>query len=386
MRVAFITSEYPPDNPGGAGISSKLIVEGLRDRGVDVEVFALVGERRERFRSNSGLWHLPDGEEYPFPKAIGENVSSYLHLPKLNSYDIIHVYNVRHLPACVLRSSAPVVATMNNHLWICIDPAQHLHDGLPECTIRHNLKYARSEGYSRLQAPGRVGIEYLGKFLSQTANAFTVQTTGMREVMTKCGYNSSTISVVGNILDSRFEIESDNQKKIIFVGRLRENKAPDMVIRSYAELSPRLKEEWDLEIYGNGPMKEQLKDLIDQKGLESVTLGYSPYRELPEVYRDAGVLVHSSQYTEPFSRTWLEAMASGTPIVCSENPSSRDILDDVAQFYEPFDRTSLTEILSAVLSDLSLRDEMQSAGQNLVNEYRPGVITSQYTEIYDMLL
>jgi len=275
---------------------------------------------------------------------------------------------------------------MNNHLWLCIDPVQHLRDGLPEYTVRHNLKCARLDGYTGLQAAGRVGVEYLGKFLSQTADVFTVQTTGMREVMTKCGYNSSNISVIGNILDPRFEIEGNSQKKIMFVGQLRENKAPDMVIRAYAELSPQLKEEWNLEIYGSGPMKGRLKELIDQKGLESVTLGYSPYRELPEVYRDAGVLVHPSQYTEPFSRTWLEAMASGTPIVCSENPSSRDILDDVAQFYEPFDRISLTETLSAVLSDSSLRDEMQRAGQNLIDDYRTDVIIPKYIDIFNRLL
>jgi len=58
----------------------------------------------------------------------------------------------------------------------------------------------------------------------------------------------------------------------------------------------------------------------------------------------------------------------------------------VAQFYEPFDRTPLTETLGAVLSDSSLRDEMQNAGQNLVNEYLPEVIIPQYTEIYDILL
>jgi len=383
MRVAFVTSEYPPDNPGGAGLSSQLIVQGLRDHGVEVDVFALVGEKKKRVQSSSGVWHLPRGGEYSVPKAIGENVSSYSYLPDLASYDIIHVYNVRHLPACVLRSSSPVVATMNNHLWICIDPVQHLRDGLPECTLRRTFRHTKSEGYSGVKAIARTLIEYVGKSLARFADRFTVQTNGMREVMSKCGYSSNNISVVGNVLDPDFETKNKNEKKIIFVGRLRKSKAPDMVIKAYADLPHQLKQEWDLEVYGDGPMKEQLKTMIREKDLENVTFEYTPYHDLPKVYSKAGLLVHPSRYTEPFSRTWLEAMASGTPIVCSDNPSSRDILSDVARFYDTFDSASLTETLMTVLDDPSLRDEMRRAGREELDQYRSDVIIPKYIGVYN---
>jgi glycosyltransferase involved in cell wall biosynthesis len=385
MQVAFVTSEYPPDSPGGAGISSQLIVEGLRSHGVEVDVFALVGEVRKRIKTSPGVWELPDGMEYPVPKAIGENLSSFFHLPDLSSYDIIHVYNVRHLPACVIRSSSPVIATMNNHLWICIDPAQHLCDGLPECDIRHTHRYAKSEGYSGLQAVARTAIEYFGKSLARLADGFTVQTNGMKTVMHRCGYSSSEISVVGNILDPEFETSDKEKKKIIFVGRFRENKAPDMVIRAYANLSSQLRREWDLELYGDGPMEQRLKELIRDKGMTDTTLKYCPYEKLPEVYAEAGLLVHPSRYTEPFSRTWLEAMASETPIVCSENPSSRDILDHVAQFYDPFDVASLTDTLRTVLSDPYMRNEMRRAGREEIGRYRADVIIPEYIRVYQRL-
>jgi glycosyltransferase involved in cell wall biosynthesis len=385
MRVAFVTSGYPPISPGGAGISSQLIVEGLRDNGIDVDVFALVGKNRTRIKAAPGVWHLPRGEEYPVPKAIGENLSSYLHLPDLKQYDIIHVYNVRHLPACVVRSSAPIIATMNNHLWICIDPTQHLHDGLPECTVRRTLRYADSAGYSGLKRFPRTAIEYLGKSLARSADAFTVQTNGMKDVMNKCGYGSSDISVVGNILDSDFETEIRKKNKIVFVGRLIESKAPDMVIEAYAGLSSELKQEWDLELYGEGPMKQQLKTMIRERNLDTVTLGRIRYQNLPDVYAEAELLVHPSRYTEPFSRTWLEAMASGTPIVCSDNPSSRDILDGVAQFHDPFDSGSVTDTLTTVLTDSSLRDEMRRVGRKQVEHYRPDIIIQKYFKLYEKL-
>jgi glycosyltransferase involved in cell wall biosynthesis len=232
----------------------------------------------------------------------------------------------------------------------------------------------------------RVGIEYLGRALAHHAEAFTVQTNGMKEVLIKQGYDEEKISVIGNILDPDFEESRKRDRKIIYVGRLVENKAPHMVVRGFENLPSELRDQWTLHIYGHGPMKSKIEQIIDDSDLDDVVLERVPYPELPKVYAASEVLVHSSQYTEPFSRTWLEAMASETAIVCSDNPSSRDSLAGVAEFYHPFDVCSLTESLASVLSNPVRRREMRREGRNRIAEYRPERIIPKYIDVYEQTI
>lgn len=385
MKIAFVTSGYPPISPGGAGISSKLIVDGLRDNGVDVDVFALVGDDRECTKVDSNTWYLPAGDEYPIPKVLGENFSALSHLPDLDGYDIVHVYNVRHLPATILRTSTPVLATFNNHMWMCIDPVEHLRDGIPECSVRHAFRYSKTRGYSGLTQVSRVGLEYIGKTIAKRANHFTVQTEGMEEEMVACGYDQSNISVVPNLFDPKFKIDSDNKKKIIFLGRLQKSKGPDMVLKAFSSVRDSIDSEWELEIYGNGPLRSELENMIERESIKNAKVSYSCYDELPKVYSQAGLLIHASRYTEPFSRCWLEAMASGTPILCSENPSSRSVLSEIAKFYDPFDQQDLEEKLLEVLSSESERIRMAEEGRRELNKYEPLTVTQEYVNIYNSM-
>lgn len=382
MKIAFVTSGYPPVSPGGAGISSQLIVRQLRASGVAVDVYGLIGETRKLHRAESGTWHLPKGELYPGPTAIGENLSAYVHLPRLHAYDLIHVYNVRHIPACVLRSESPVVATYNNHMWVCIDAVQHLREGTPELGLRRNLRYAGTKGYTGLGRVFRVASEYAGRHFARQVDAATVQTDGMKRVMETCGHDPHDITVVPNLVDPAFEVEPNNGNTVLFVGRLREEKGPQMVVRAFASLPEELKREWTLEIVGDGPLKEDIERAVRTLEIPEATVGHCPYSKLPETYRSAGLFVHASRYAEPFSRCWLEAMASGTPILCSRNPSSTSVLSDVAEFYDPFDVEDLAAGLERCLRSPSRREAMATRGIEHVGHYDAETVVDGYIDVY----
>jgi glycosyltransferase involved in cell wall biosynthesis len=382
MKVAFVTSGYPPVSPGGAGISSQLIVRQLRALGVTVDVYGIIGENRKLHQAESGTWYLPKGELYPGPTTIGENLSAYVHLPRLDSYDLIHVYNVRHIPACVLRSESPVVATYNNHTWICIDEVQHLREGTPKLGLRRNLRYAGTKGYTGLGRIFRVASEYGGRYFSRQVDAATVQTDGMKDVMETCGYDTDDITVVPNLVDPAFEVAPENENTVLFVGRLREEKGPQMVVEAFASLPEEIKREWKLEIAGDGPLRGKLERAIRTLEIPEATIGHCPYAELPDVYRSAGLVVHASRYTEPFSRCWLEAMASGTPILCSRNPSSSSVLGDIAEFYDPFDVEDLAAGLERCLRDPTRRETMAARGSERIDRYDAATVVDGYVDVY----
>lgn len=105
---------------------------------------------------------------------------------------------------------------------------------------------------------------------------------------------------------------------------------------------------------------------IDQKigalGLkEAVLREYLPDWELADAYRNADLLVLPSLY-EGFGLPVLEAMAFGTPVVCSNRGSLPEIAGDAAIQVDPTDTVALAVAMTRVLTDPALAGDMSAKG------------------------
>src|SRR5262249_53337627 len=83
--------------------------------------------------------------------------------------------------------------------------------------------------------------------------------------------------------------------------------------------------------------------------------GYVDKAELAELYRGAEALLLPSRY-EGFGFPVLEAMASGTPVVASDEPAMREVAGDAAVFAGP------DGFGAAVAPALADRDRLAAAG------------------------
>ena len=92
-----------------------------------------------------------------------------------------------------------------------------------------------------------------------------------------------------------------------------------------------------------------------------VELGSVPDADIPALYNAVDLLLFPSLY-EGFGWPPLEAMASGTPVVCSNTGALRDIVQDAALTADPEDVESLSWHAGAVLTDESLRDSLIARG------------------------
>jgi glycosyltransferase involved in cell wall biosynthesis len=383
MRVAFVSTGYYPVHSGGASISTRLIVDQLRDAGHKVDVFTTTNDGTGLEQGRPDLRELPDGTASVFPRRFGKNHGVVRNLDGFSEYDIIHTYGFGVLPGVVLEADVPVLGTANNLEWVCINWMGYLREGCPEYGVRDAIRLARQDGYGPLGLPLKLLFESSFKQLARRADGFTVQTPGMKTVLDRCGYNPSKLAVVPNLLDPRFEQEGTREEdRIIYVGRLAEKKGITDIVEAYLSLPASLRDRFQFDVYGSGPMEERVRELIAAEN-GSISMEYCPHEELPDVYRGASVLVHGSKYPEPFSRTWLEAMASGTAIVCSENPSSTTVLDGIAEFYDPFDTPALREALSTVLTDDERRSTMVDRGIEALPQYRPETVVDQYIDLYE---
>ena len=95
---------------------------------------------------------------------------------------------------------------------------------------------------------------------------------------------------------------------------------------------------------------------------DSVILpGFMPDEDLPAVYGAATLFVMPSLY-EGFGLPVLEAMACGTPVVCSRTSSLPELGGEAARYFSPTDVAEMAAIIAEVLSDADMRAEMRERG------------------------
>jgi len=102
---------------------------------------------------------------------------------------------------------------------------------------------------------------------------------------------------------------------------------------------------------------------------------FVPHKDIPMYLKLSDILVmnypstkHFSLYMSPLKM--FEYMASGTPIIASDLPSIREVLDDsMANFFKLDDPENLARIMEYVLAHKGESDEKASRALSKVNDY-----------------
>ena len=116
----------------------------------------------------------------------------------------------------------------------------------------------------------------------------------------------------------RAEPANVESKVVVAAGRLVPRKGFPRLIRAFAPVARR-HDDWQLHIYGQGPQKQELAELIRRLDLDSQVLlrGYS--RDLPDVLANASIFAMTS-LSEGFPMVLIEAMSTGTPLIAFDCP------------------------------------------------------------------
>lgn len=106
--------------------------------------------------------------------------------------------------------------------------------------------------------------------------------------------------------------------------------------------------------------------------------------KLAELYRRAWVFCLPSVY-EGFGVPYIEAMASGTPVVATPNPGAREVLKDGA-LGEVVEAGRLGPTLIQILQAGQRRDRLAQAGVRAARQYAWDAVVDQYEAVYQELL
>jgi glycosyltransferase involved in cell wall biosynthesis len=105
----------------------------------------------------------------------------------------------------------------------------------------------------------------------------------------------------------------------------------------------------NLIVAGDGELRDSVRKLGHEllgERFKHLTL---PREQMPQLYRSADVLLHMSQ-DEPFGNIYLEATASGLPVVAHRTPVTQWILEDVGYLVDTDDQAAVVEALRRALA------------------------------------
>ena len=157
---------------------------------------------------------------------------------------------------------------------------------------------------------------------------------------------------------------SPQQKIVLSVGRLVALKGFNRVIDAARQLPPAC----TILIVGDGPERQQLAQTIADQKLSDRVLLLGERHDVQNLLQIADVFVLASD-TEGLSRSILEALSAGLPVVATRVGGNHDLVENEQNGYlVPLDHIEqLGQRVAAILTDDSLR---QKLGNNSKNKAR----------------
>lgn len=367
MKIGLV-SPYDYAYPGGVMAHIYHLKHGLEKYGHQVKIIAPLSGPPPNYSSNTGL--IPLGRSVPVPTGGSTariSLSVWLRpkikeLLKQEAFDVIHL----HEPL------APIIPLLILHLSQSVNVGTfHAFHGSSKTYFF--TKYLLRKWYNKLD--GRIAV-------SQPALDFVSK------------HFPGTYEVIPNGIDfNRFanpkikiEDYQDGKINILFVGRMEKRKGLKYLLGAYSKLK------WQypnsrLIVVGPGNPEPDCYRLIAERNIEDVVfVGGVSSEDLPRYYQAADIFCSPATSGESFGIVLLEAMASGKPIIASNIEGYSSVMShgDEGLLVPPKDEEALTEALSNLIKDPSLREKLGTNGFLKAPGYDWSVVTEKILDYYDL--
>lgn len=260
-----------------------------------------------------------------------------------------------------------------------------IHDLIPMVYRDHAPKSRKSQLYP-------VYAWLMRQVAARADGIITVSESSARDVreylkLSKSGKDK--LQVVYNGLDPVFheahEVPRNDPPEILYVGRLDPYKNVAQLVSAFSESIRALPPGTRLRIIG--PPDERYPeamalarqlDLFPRMDWE----GHVDFETLVEAYRRAAVVVLPSDY-EGFGLPVAEAMACGTPVICSDASSLPEVAGEAARYVPPGDLFALAGALKEVLNDKTLQERMIQKGLEQATRFQGRTMAEETLRVYE---
>lgn len=259
----------------------------------------------------------------------------------------------------------------NPEVFFLIDTQAIIVKPCPIVSTIHDLaEYQTEEKYSKTHALIR---QIIAKHQAKLSNhIITVSNYSQKDICRIFKKRPENVSVI--YLATNMKIDSDTilpDDYFLFVSEIERAKNLMELIRAFQLLPDQYKHKFTIKVVGKkGNDYDNIKRRIEEYQLADRVefLGYVSDKELNDLYKKAYAFIFPS-YFEGFGLPILEAMAKGTPVLCSDSSSISEVGADAVLTFNPYKPDELCENMIRIIEDLDLRKNMIERGFKRVSDF-----------------
>ncbi|MCK4733875.1 MAG: glycosyltransferase [Methanophagales archaeon] len=376
---------YPAWSYGGVTRVAYEISRRLADRGHEVTIYATDAlDNKSRVTKNTNPTYIDGMKVYYF-----KNLSNYLtykhHIPlplgmpfrikeEVKKFDVIHLHGYPHSLNVLVHYYAKKY-------------------GVPYVLQAHGAVLP----FFQKQRLKKIFDIFFGYKMLRDASKVIASTKIEAGQYKKMDVDEDKIEIVPNGIDlseydnlpergefrRKYSIR-DDEKIILYLGRIHKIKGIDLLVDAFAELI-KVMDNVKLAIVGPddgflSTIKKQIEDL--KVGDKILLTGRIPEKDKLGAYVDADVYVLPSVY-ETFPISVLEACACGTPIIVTDRCGIANIVNNNVGYVVKYNKNPLQDTIFKILTNVELRRYFGEGGKKLVREkFSWDIVVEQLEKIY----
>ena len=375
MKIGIFTDTYHPQ-VNGVVTSIQMLERELTARGHSVYIFTTTDPKDRR--KHPRVFRLPSIPFVFLPSmrmTIAYPPALLFKLRKLN-LDVIHTQT--EFPVGIfgkLVSKTTRTPLVHTYHTMYEDYVHYIAKG-------HLIKRKTAQSYSRIFCnSAQIVIAPVEKAKASLRSYGVVKP--IEVIPTGIDFEPFRKYTEADALEARRELGIDAETPVVvYVGRVAREKNIDVVIKQFSVLRkelPRAK----LVIVGGGPYLSELVKLTNGLELENsvVFAGVKPWAEIGKYYKLGDIFITAST-SETQGLTYIEAMASGTPVVAKLDKSVEDVLTDGETGYTFADDDQAAAVMHRALTDPEGRAKVAETALASIGRFSSSRFAESLEDVY----
>lgn len=218
------------------------------------------------------------------------------------------------------------------------------------------------------------------KTIERNADIVVTLTKGDKSLWRKAKY----VEVIPNFTNIEIsQLCNINNKRVIAVGRLSPEKGYDRLLAIWEIVSVQ-HPDWQLDVYGEGKMRESINSTIINKKIKNINLHHAT-SQISQEYAKSSICVMTS-YFEGFGLTLLEALKHGIPCIafdCPFGPGSIIENNQCGFLIEDGNIQQYAQKLSLLMSDTDKRDTFSTSAIKHAKIYSVDNVMHQWIQLFN---
>jgi glycosyltransferase involved in cell wall biosynthesis len=226
--------------------------------------------------------------------------------------------------------------------------------------------------------------------VKRASKIITVSNSSKEEIESFYPDSKGKVEVIHNGIDSKFKQNKNISKKnqILYVGSLNKRKNFISVLKMFEKLDDK---SVSLKMVGNFSSNFDIDNdtnqmILEAKSNEKISfLQNVTTDELVELYNESKLFIYPSFY-EGFGFPVVEAMACGTPVLCSDTTSLPEIGGDAAMYCDPNDLDDILCKTKMILDSDEMQSDMIKKGLEQSKKFTIDLMIEQHLKVLNKVM